>query len=124
MTEIKSYKDLIVWQKAMNFVLYVYETTDNFPKSEVFGLTSQMRRAAVSIPSNIAEGSSRGTRKDYANFLRIALGSCTEIETQLEISFRLKYLNNKNMDELAYSVIELIKMLKTMIAKLNTISSN
>jgi len=77
--EIKSYKDLVVWQKSMNLVVDIYKITENFPREEVFGLTSQMRRCAISIPSNIAEGRGRGTRKDFAQFLRIALGSADEL---------------------------------------------
>ena len=80
---IESFKDLIVWQKSMSLVKEVYVITSNFPKSEIYGLTSQMRRAAVSIPSNIAEGKKRKTKNDYVQFLRIANGSAAELETQL-----------------------------------------
>src|SRR3989304_1877241 len=83
---INSYKDLIVWQKAVKLALVVYELTSRFPKEESFGLTSQMRRSAVSIPSNIAEGRSRGTKKDFIQFLRIAFGSGAELETQIIIA--------------------------------------
>ena len=83
--KINSYRDLIVWEKAINLTVEIYKITENFPKEEIYGLTSQMRRSAVSIPSNIAEGRNRGTRKDFCNFLRIALGSCAELSTQIEI---------------------------------------
>ena len=85
----RGYKDLIVWQKAKIFCVNIYKLTDEFPKSELFGLTSQLRRAAVSIPSNIAEGSKRNTQKDSNQFYAIAYGSGAELETQLEISKEL-----------------------------------
>jgi four helix bundle protein len=86
---IKSYRDLTVWQKAIELVIKIYALTDKFPTEERFGLTSQMRRAAVSIPSNIAEGNFRRSTKDYVQFLKIAFGSGAELETQLEIIKRL-----------------------------------
>jgi four helix bundle protein len=88
---VQGYKELIVWQKAMTLVQEVYRITNSFPKEEVFGLTSQIRRAAVSIPSNIAEGRSRRTRKDFGQFLAIAYGSAAELETQLLIAKSLNY---------------------------------
>src|SRR3989344_8848923 len=90
---IRSHKDLLVWQKSMSFVVEVYETTKNFPKEEIYGLTNQLRRAAVSIPSNIAEGFNRGSQKEKAQFLRIAYGSTSEIETQLLISRNLGFVS-------------------------------
>src|SRR3989338_6893095 len=89
MTTIHSYKVLIVWQKSVDLVVAVYELTDKFPREEIFCLSSQMKRAAVSIPSNIAEGRFRSTRKDFTNFLRIAYASGAELETQIEIARRL-----------------------------------
>ena len=88
---IHSHKDLTVWKRSMELVLAVYVLTENFPRTEIYGLTSQMRRCAVSIPSNIAEGRSRGTRKDYLQFLRVSLGSAAELETQIEISKQLPF---------------------------------
>jgi len=88
---IHSHKDLTVWKRSMELVLAVYVLTENFPRTEIYGLTSQMRRCAVSIPSNIAEGRSRGTRRDYLQFLRISLGSAAELETQIEISKQLPF---------------------------------
>src|SRR3989338_3625782 len=88
---VKSYKDLIVWQKSKYLAVAVYNLTDQFPKSEIYGLTSQMRRAAVSLPSNIAEGSRRSSRKDFRNFLLNAFGSGSELETQIEIAKELKF---------------------------------
>ena len=83
------YKDLLVWQKAMDFAESVYRMTQSFPRDEVYGLTSQIRRSAVSIPSNIAEGSSRGGKKEFIQFLTIARGSASEVETQLMLAKRI-----------------------------------
>src|SRR5436190_22601042 len=84
-----TYKDLTVWQKSMDLVVAIYTLTEGFPKSEMYGLTAQMRRSAVSIPSNIAEGRRRGSRKDYRQFLIVAYASGAELETQVEIAKRL-----------------------------------
>lgn len=116
---INSYKDLIVWQKSMLLVKHIYELTENFPRSEIYGLISQLRRAAVSMPSNIAEGKMRGTRKDYRHFLLNALGSAAELETQLEISKQLPFGRNLNFLNVDNLLIENIKMLKSLIQKLN-----
>jgi four helix bundle protein len=89
----KNYRDLIVWQKGIALVVEVYKFTRSFPKEELYCLTSQMRRAAISIPSNIAEGQGRRTKKEFANFLSIAHGSLREIETQLMIAQQLGYLS-------------------------------
>src|SRR5436853_6958040 len=87
------YRELIAWQKAMEIVCRIYQLTSSFPAEERFGLTNQLRRAAVSIPSNIAEGQGRGVSRDFARFLRIANGSRQELETQITISIRLGYLD-------------------------------
>ncbi len=87
--QVESYKNLIVWQKSMDLVVAIYEITESFPKTEMYGLVSQMRRCAVSIPSNIAEGQRRVGRKDYCHFLSISFGSGSELETQIEIVKRL-----------------------------------
>jgi four helix bundle protein len=84
-----TYKDLIVWQKGMDLATAVYQLTENFPKEEMYGLTSQMRRCAVSIPSNIAEGKLRGSDKEFGRFLSIAFGSAGELETQVLIAKRM-----------------------------------
>lgn len=112
-----SHKDLIVWQKSYNLSLYIYSITKKFPKEEVFGLTSQMRRAGVSIPSNIAEGNIRFGKKDNAQFLRIAYGSASELETQLAISRDLKYISEKEYTEATESLSEIMKILYTLIIK-------
>lgn len=114
---IESFKDLVVWQKSMELAREVYKLTAQFPKEEVYGLISQMRRCAVSIPSNIAEGSRRGTKKDYAQFLRIAIGSTSELETQVLLSRDLyasigyEKINNL-LDEVHRMLIVLIKRLQ------------
>ncbi|CAN5830035.1 four helix bundle protein [soil metagenome] len=95
MSEIKSYKDLIVWQKSTGLLKNMYVVSQLFPKEEQYGLTNQMQRCAVSIPSNIAEGYGRNSTVDYKRFLQIAVGSLYELQTQIEISFQLKYLNEK-----------------------------
>jgi four helix bundle protein len=118
-SDIKSYKDLIVRQKSMDLVVEVYKLTESFPREELFGLTSQMRRCAISVPSNIAEGRGRGTRKNFIQFLRVALGSANELQTQIEIAKRLPATKNLNYQQAESLINEIIKMLKAMINKLN-----
>ena len=112
---IKSYKDLIVWQKGYELVKQVYEITSKLPQSEVFALQSQIRRSAVSIVSNIAEGNSRKTRKDYCHFLNIAYGSTSELETQL---FLCKDIYGLDIKDCVGLVEEVSKMLRVLIIKL------
>lgn len=113
---LKSYKELIVWQKSIKLVKEVYKVTYQFPRSELYGLSSQMRRAAISIPSNIAEGYSRRNLKEYIQFLHIAYGSSAELETQLIIAKGLYPELNCNLAE---SFLEEVKkMLNTIIKKL------
>ena len=118
---IHSHKDLTVWKRSMELVLAVYVLTENFPRTEIYGLTSQMRRCAVSIPSNIAEGRSRGTRKDYLQFLRVSLGSAAELETQIEISKQLPFGKKLYYNDVERLLLEVIKMLRVMIKNLNPI---
>ena len=92
--EIKNHKDLEVWKKSMDLVSNIYKITGSFPNKELYGLTNQIRRAAVSIPSNIAEGAARNSKKEFIQFLYISLGSLSELETQIIIASRLEYLNN------------------------------
>ncbi len=92
--EIQNHKDLEVWKKSMDLVSNIYKITESFPSKELYGLTNQIRRAAVSIPSNIAEGAARNSKKEFIQFLYIALGSLSELETQIIIANRLEYLNN------------------------------
>ncbi len=119
---ITSYKDLIVWQRAMELVTAIYKLTENFPKSEIYGLTSQMRRAAVSIPSNIAEGKMRGTRKDYRHFLLNAYGSGADLETQIEIAKQLGFGRNVDFNESSELLEEVMKMLNALIKNLKPIT--
>lgn len=119
---IKSYKDLVVWQKSVELVVAVYELTENYPKSELYGLTIQMRRSAVSIPSNIAEGRRRGTRKDFRHFLTNAFGSGGELETQSEISKRLPFGKNLDFSKVDALLNEVMRMLNRMIANLQATS--
>lgn len=114
---ITTYRDLIVWQKAMSLVVLIYYLTKEFLQEEIYGLTSQMRRAAVSIPSNIAEGRYRGTKKDFLQFLRISYASGAELETQLEISKRLSFLEDSAYMKAQSLLLEVMKMLHVMIAK-------
>jgi four helix bundle protein len=117
---VQKYEDLIVWQKAMSLVEEIYALTKLLPKDEMFALVDQMRRAAVSIPSNIAEGQERGTAKDFTRFLYIAKGSKGELETQLLICVRLKYLSSSEI-LVAQSLLEEIgKMLNSLIGKLDS----
>ena len=112
------YTDLKVWQKAMDLVEIVYKLVKYLPKEETYALSDQMRRAVVSIPSNIAEGQQRNTQKDFKNFLFIARGSNAEIETQLRICVRLKYLNEEQVKPAMELCSEIFKMLSAFITKL------
>ncbi len=118
MAEIKTYKDLKVWQKSMSLVELTYLLTRTFPEDEKFTLTSQIRRCAISIPSNIAEGWGRETSKFYLHFLRISKASLAELETQLEIAVRLNYCERKN--EIFELMTEISKMLQSLINKIKT----
>jgi four helix bundle protein len=110
------YKNLIVWQKAVDLVVAVYKLTGNFPKEEIFGVVSQMRRAAISIPSNIAEGSRRKSAKDKAYFLTISFGSGSELETQVEVSRRLSFGLSSDYVKVDALIVEVMKMLNKMIS--------
>lgn len=119
MAQIRSYRDLIVWQKSMKLVTAIYKLTNRFPQSEIYGLTSQMRRASVSIPSNIAEGNGRGTRRDYRHFLLNSFGSGAELSTQIEIAKTLDFGNEVDYEFVASNLEEVMKMLNTIIKKLS-----
>jgi four helix bundle protein len=97
---MKTHKDLEVWRRSLNFVTEIYLVTQSFPKSELYGLSSQLRRAAVSIPSNISEGAARKSPTEFKRFLYISLGSLSEVETQLLISKNLNYLSDENFESL------------------------
>jgi four helix bundle protein len=117
--KIKSYKDLLIWQKGIEITEKVYLITNNFPQNELFSLTNQIRRASVSISSNIAEGFGRNSTKSYMNFLKISRGSLYELETQLIIADRLNYISD---NELLKSINDLLseegKMINSYINKL------
>ena len=98
--KIKSFKDLKIWQKSVQLVEEIYTISRSFPKEEMYGLQSQLRRSAVSIPSNIAEGFARLHNREYRNFLYISLGSCAELTTQIIIASRLKYIEQAKADTL------------------------
>jgi four helix bundle protein len=115
---LNSHKDLVVWQKSIEFVTKIYETTNNFPKEELFGLTSQLRRAAISIPSNIAEGFARKHNKELIQFLYVSLGSSVEIETQLLIAKNINYINDEIYLSLTNHLSEISKMIIGLIRKI------
>jgi four helix bundle protein len=123
MSAIKGYRDLLMWQKGIDLVVEAYRVTAQFPKSEIYGLTSQIRRAASSIPANIAEGYGRGSRRDYAQFLFIAQGSLKEFETHIIVSEKLSYLTASQKDRLLSQTDELGRMLGSLIRKLKASSS-
>lgn len=113
---MKSHKDLTVYRKSVDLVVSIYKQTANFPPEEKFGLTSQLRRSAVSVPSNIAEGAARQGKKEFNRFLYISLGSLAEVETQLEISHRLALLqqNPELQDEIIHIRRMLLKLIKSL----------
>lgn len=115
---IKSYKELVVWQKAMDLVVAVYEITDHYPASEIYGLTSQIKRASVSIPSNIAEGRRRSSKKDFCHFLVMAFGSGSELETQIEIVKRLPFGKKLDFNKVDALLDEVMRMLNKMTTTL------
>ena len=113
------YKNLAAWQKAMDLVELVYVATEQFPKHELYGLANQMRRAAVSVPSNIAEGQARFSKRDFRNFLRASRGSLAELETQALISLRLKYLDQTSADTILSRIDEVSRILSGLITSIS-----
>lgn len=109
-----SHKNLSVWQKSMTLVEEIYRITKRFPKEEIYSLTSQIRRSAISIPSNIAEGRGRNHKLEYVQFLMIARGSLNELETQLEIAKRLIYISEEDFNHIDVYIIEVEKMLNAL----------
>ncbi len=122
MNKIQSFTGLIAWQKGHKLVLDIYKITTNFPKGELFGLISQIRRAAVSITSNIAEGFSRKSPKEKAQFYYMALGSLTEIQNQLLISKDLAYINQNEFQVLADNTVELSKLIHGLIKSASSLT--
>ena len=117
MAKIKSYRDLIVWQKSMELVTDVYRQTKTFPRDEQYGLVPQLRRSAVSIPSNIAEGYGRGSTNDYVRFLQISRGSLYEMQTQLEIALNLEHIPKTSFQDLDEKSREVERMLNSLIKR-------
>jgi four helix bundle protein len=115
---MRTFKNLEVWQKSVSFATEIYLITKLFPKEEIYGLTSQLRRASVSISSNIAEGSKK-SKKEFANFIKIAQGSGAEIETQLIISKNLNYLQDKKLQELLFELESIMKMLSRLYVSIS-----
>lgn len=114
---MRNYQNLVVWQKAHKLVLMIYSVTKGFPNEEKFGLTSQMRRAATSTPTNIAEGCGKSTQKDFAHYLDIAFASMQEVQYLSFLSFELKYLDNLAYSNLENSITEVKAMLAGLIQK-------
>jgi four helix bundle protein len=121
---MKTHKDLEVWKQSISFVTEIYKITKHFPKEELYGITSQMRKAAVSIPSNVSEGAARNSKKEFLHFLHISLGSAAELETQLIISQNLKYLDEptdlfRNLEDIKRMLSGLIKSLMNNLNESN-----
>lgn len=112
------FRKILVWQKSITLVTKIYKATSTFPREEVFGLTSQIRRSSVSVPSNIAEGSGRESSKDFLRFLYISLGSIFEMQTQLEIAKNIIYINEEEFNLLYEDSREIERMLASLIRKL------
>lgn len=116
--KIRNFKDLRIWQKGIEIVTDIYTLTKKFPKEELFSLTSQLRRSAISIPSNIAEGFKRFHNKEYKQFLFITLGSCADLETQIIIAKELKYINENEEAKLVEKLDHICRMTSSLIKKL------
>ena len=115
---MSNYKDLIVWQKSIQLVIDIYKLTEVFPKDECYGLVSQMQRAVVSIPSNIAEGNERSSNKEFAHFLYIAKGFLAELETQIIISEKLEFINTNQSTSILISCHEIGRMINGLLTKI------
>mgnify|MGYP001067713658 CR=1 FL=1 len=112
---MRKFRNIVAWQKADDLVVFIYELTETFPKSEIYGLTSQIRRTAVSVAANIAEGSARTSLKDYIHFLSIAKSSLVEVEYYLHLSYRLGYLDSDNYNRMTQIQEETAKVLYGLI---------
>ena len=118
---MNSHKDLIVWQKSMSFVEEIYNLTKGFPDEEKYGLTAQLRRASVSIPSNISEGAARHGKKEFRHFLYMGLGSVAEVETQLELARRLHFASDSAVNCQLQKITEIRRMIQGMIRHLDSV---
>lgn len=115
---IRDFRDLVVWQKSMELAVNVYELSKLFPREELYGLTSQIRRAVVSVPSNIAEGQGRDNDREFSRFLDIAMGSVREVETQIAIATRLGYLSQDNSEHVLNLITEVAKLTNALRRKI------
>ena len=115
MEKIKNFRDLNIWKLGVEIVEDTYKLTKNFPREELYGLASQMRRAAVSIPSNVAEGFTRKHNKEYKQFLFVALGSCAELETQIEIAAKLEYIKEQEKKDLLEKINHVTRMTMNLL---------
>jgi four helix bundle protein len=113
-----NYRELKIWKRSMDFVEQVYLVTKEFPADEKYSLTSQVKRSAVSIPSNIAEGAGRATNNQFRYFLEVAMGSCNEVQTQLELAFRFTYIVNEKFE---YLISEALQIYRMILAFYNTL---
>jgi len=118
-SSIKSHRDLIAWQKAMNLTEKVYDLARSFPKEEIYGLTSQIRRCAVSIPANIAEGQGRRSKKEFQQFLGHARGSLLELDTHLELALRFGYINSESYQNILPQLQEIGRILNGLLRSLD-----
>jgi four helix bundle protein len=119
-SQIRSHRDLIVWQKSIKFVVYVYKLTKPFPREETYGLTNQIRRAAASIPANIAEGQGRQLSGEYEHFLGIARGSLWELDTHVEVAFKIGYLTESQYCECREKLDEIGRILNGLLRSLQS----
>ena len=115
---MSTFRNLLIWQKSMDLVTKIYSSTQQFPKEELFGLTSQIRRSAISIPSNIAEGYGRDSNKEYLRFLNISISSLFEMQTQLEIAKNINYINETDFNKIYEDSREIERMLTSFIKKI------
>src|SRR6218665_873117 len=114
-----NFRELKIWQEAIEVTKFIYKLSKSFPSSEMYGLTSQITRAAVSIPSNIAEGAGRNGNKEFTQFLNIAMGSCFEVETQLTLAYEFTYIKKDDYDSLILHLNKLERMINALISTLN-----
>jgi four helix bundle protein len=108
-----NFRELRIWKRSMDFVTRIYDVTAGFPNDERFGLVSQLRRSAISVPSNISEGAGRGTNRQFKRFLEISMGSANEVQTQIELAYRISYLKKETADSLLDEAVQIYKMILT-----------
>lgn len=106
-----NFRELKIWQRSMDLAEVIYKLTESFPREEKYGMSSQLQRCAVSVPSNISEGAGRGTNKQFKYFLEMSMGSCNEIQTQVELSFRFKYITKEVLNEVVSETFQIYKMI-------------